>query len=150
MEQYVYRTEFNLVYPVNDLDAACKFLEESNYCLLRILIEDISRKIGEDVSKKLVSITWHLKHEDSGYIELISTEELDEQVLEAVSLWISAQCADGVGETFEQKDFANYNTLGDSWMFDDEEEEMEYEASWVMASFDWKTNKYKLRLFKVK
>ena len=150
MEQYIYRTKFNLVYPVNDIGAARKFLEESNDRLIEYLKEDICERTGEDVSKKLVSITWHLRYEDSGYIELISTEDLDEQVLEAASLWIKGQCADGMGETFEQMDFANYNTLGDAWMFDNEEEEMEYEASWVMASFDWKTNKYKLRLFKVK
>lgn len=150
MEQYIYRTEFRLEAPVNDINAARKFLEDNSELLLKLLRDDIGAKFLEAADSKFVSITWNLVDEDSGYIEVVTTEELWDQALDAISQWIRGHCADGVGETFEQMDFANYNTLGDSWMFDDEEEEMEYEASWVMASFDWRTNKYKLRLFKVK
>ena len=69
---------------------------------------------------------------------LQSLRLLNQDELDFVSSWITGQNSDGLGEGFEQQEFA--------WMpYDDDDD---YYDDGEMASFDWQTNNYKLHLVK--
>lgn len=137
---YKYQTTFYLLADVLDLDEAQAYLEEDNM----LYYFD-----NEEIKRKLQSIKWHLTDCGSGYIEVIANEELAENELDEISAYISGQNADGIGESFEQQDFASYDAallndrgeIDDSLLYDDD-----YEEDWVMASFDWNSNYYVLEL----
>ena len=137
---YKYQTTFYLLADVLDLDEAQAYLEEDNM----LYYFD-----NEEIKRKLQSMTWHLTDCGSGYIEVISNEELAENELEEISEYIKGQNSDGIGEGFEQQDFASYDAallndrgeIDDSLLYDDD-----YEEDWVMASFDWNSNYYVLEL----
>ena len=132
-----YRTQFTLVAPVLDWEAAQEYLSEDN--MANYLRNDLDDSCGYfnipigHLRDKVISLEWHLEDKSQGYIELCTTEEFAPEELAQISEWVSGQNSDGLGEGFEQQDFANYED--DS--YDDEEEE-----HWVMASFDWSYNKY--------
>lgn len=134
---FKYRTNFNLIADVRDLDAAQEYLTEDNMAeYLRDSLDDSCSYFNIPMGHlrdKVISLEWHLESSDSGYIELCTKTEFTPEELAQISEWVGGQNSDGLGEGFEQQDFANYED--DS--YDDEEEE-----HWVMASFDWKTNKY--------
>lgn len=137
---YKYQTTFYLLADVLDLDEAQAYLEEDNM----LYYFD-----NEEIKRKLQSMTWHLVDCGSGYIEVIANEELSENELEEISEYIKGQNSDGIGEGFEQQDFASYDAallndrgeIDDSLLYDDD-----YEEDWVMASFDWNSNYYVLEL----
>lgn len=137
---YKYQTTFYLLADVLDLDEAQAYLEEDNM---------LDYFDNEEIKRKLKSMTWHLTDCGSGYIEVIANEELSENELEEISAYISGQNSDGIGEGFEQQDFASYDAallndrgeIDDSLLYDDD-----YEEDWVMASFDWNSNYYVLEL----
>lgn len=137
---YKYQTTFYLLADVLDLEDAQAYLEEDNM----LYYFD-----NEEIKRKLKSITWHLTDCGSGYIEVIANEELAENELDEISAYISGQNSDGLGESFEQQDFASYDAallndrgeIDDSLLYDDD-----YEEDWVMASFDWNSNYYVLEL----
>ena len=125
MTKYV--TKFNLEVPVK-VDDANNYLQEDDMCdYLKNDIDNTTIKPNE-----LVSITWSIdksytNYNDHGTITLITTRDFTEKELDFVSEWVSGQNSDGLGEGFEQN-FPNDDENG----YDDS-----------MASFDWKTNKYK-------
>lgn len=137
---YTYQTKFYLLADVLDLNDAQAYLEEDNM---------LNYFDNEQIKRKLQSIEWHLVDEGSGYIEVIANTELSDNELEEISAYISGQNSDGLGEGFEQKDFASYDAAlideygneNSSLAWDDD-----YEEDWVMASFDWQNNDYKLEL----
>lgn len=137
---YKYQTTFYLLADVLDLDEAQAYLEEDNM----LYYFD-----NEEIKRKLQSIKWHLTDCGSGYIEVIANEELSENELDEISEYIKGQNSDGIGESFEQQDFASYDAnkyddYGNEisvWDLDDD-----YEEDWVMASFDWNSNYYVLEL----
>ena len=121
---YTYCTDFTLTNPVNDFGAAQAYLTD----------DDMTKywKNGHKQSK-VIKIQWDLIDEQTGHIVVITNDELTSNEADELSNWISGQNSDGLGEGFEQQDFA--------WIpYDDEEDEGE------MASFDWETNDYKLVL----
>lgn len=130
---YIYRTYFKLTACVNDFDEAAKYLKEDN--MVQYIKGDIT--VPEDVQTSIISIDWILKELDSGYIELKTNKALSAKELESISEWVSGQCSDGLGEGFEQQDFANYQDEGLSGY-----DESDWDDEWIMASFDWQTNKY--------
>ena len=91
-------------------------------------------------------IKWELA--DNGYdgmITLTTTRELNEKELKYISEWVSGQNSDGLGEGFEQQDFADYYPCdrGECDDYNDRDQcgyghcpYFEYSA------FDWKTNDY--------
>ena len=96
---YIYETPFSLVAPVNDLEAAQAYLEEDN------MVEYLDKErcsAADDIK----AITWILEDEESGVIRVNAIRELTEEELDQLSDWISGQCSDGLGEGFEQQDFA--------------------------------------------
>ena len=138
---YIYKTYFKLRYEVNDLKAAQEYLAEDD--MTTYLIED--GRIAREVRDVVVSIRWILTDEQSGAIVLTTKTELSAEQLLTISDWVSGQNSDGLGEGFEQQDFANYDLgLYDEYgrYNSDLELEEEYEECYVMASFDWTTNKY--------
>lgn len=136
---YIYRTYFKLTAYVLDLDEANKFLQKDDMTMYLKHDSRISKNLQESIHK----IEWHLIDEESGNIELISNKELSSDELNIISDWVIGQCSDGLGESFEQQDFACYevdengNVLDRrrAWDYDSETEE-------VMASFDYKKNNY--------
>jgi hypothetical protein len=127
---FIYRANFNLTDSVNDFDSAYAYL----------LNDDMTKYLlGDDRGcKKVVSVQWILETESSGIIEVKTNAELTDLEKKNISEWISGQCSDGLGEGFEQQDFANYYIGDDLDYYNDED--------WIMASFDWETNNYDLEL----
>lgn len=132
----LYRTFFKLTAAVNDFEAAREYLLDDDMTVY--LLEDDRCTSFKD---KIKSIKWILSSESSGYIDLETTSELTDIELETVSDWVSGQNSDGLGEGFEQQDFAFYKDEGlvgyDGADWDDE---------YIEASFDWETNSYKFEL----
>lgn len=130
---YVYRTYFTLVACVNDLSAAQEYLTEDDMTVY--LKED--NRIPEDVRNAVEKIEWHLTDECSGNIELQTNRALSADELKPISEWVGGQNSDGLGEGFEQQEFANYEDEGLEGY-----DESDWDNEWIMASFDWKTNEY--------
>ena len=126
---YIYRTYFKLTANVIDFEAARDYLKNDE--MKRFMKGD--DRIPDNVYNYIDSIEWILKDTDSGIIELRTTRELTEKELKDIISWVSGQCSDGIGEGFEQQDFANYS--------DEDYDDEDYE-DYVMTSFDWMTNEY--------
>lgn len=136
---YVYRTYFNLEYPVTDFEEARGYLTEED---MTKYLKDDSR-IDASVRDAVVKIEWVLKYEQSGYIELQTNKELTATELKSISEWVSGQNSDGLGEGFEQQDFACYDVDEDGEPIDQRRAwDYEGETETVMASFDWQSNNY--------
>ena len=97
--KYIYETNFHLEAPVNDYDEAYAYLTEDD--MLQYLD---TKRAPED--NCITSIDWILEDEESGIIRVRSKRELTETELEQISDWIAGQNSDGLGEGFEQQDFA--------------------------------------------
>lgn len=136
----LYRTNFRLEYPVIDVSAAQEYLSKDD--MTKYLKSD--SRINDSTKEKISKITWILRDDQYGYIELETTDEMLDLELSNISNWVSGQNSDGMGEGFEQQDFANYQ-LENGWGYDEDEYD-DYNEDWVMASFDWRTNDYKFEL----
>ena len=159
-----YQTDFLLSEPVCDLEAAQEYLSEDNMADYFDAYGNITDELVDAVTR----IDWILDDEMSGHITVETTRDLEPSEMEAVSDWIVGQNADGIGEGFEQRDFACFTDESYYWDHDDWESlepnprdfdsEEDYEAEneywWesepseedymVMCSFDWETNDYPL------
>ena len=140
MARYV--TEFHLTHPVNDLSAAREYLQADN--MTEYLIDDLDYlKLTRLQPSDIVNLQWDLRDEQHGLIYLDTAIDLTDDELAKISEWVSGQNSDGLGEGFEQQDFAS----GEDWEeyeYEDEdgETQTDYEEVNTMASFDWKTNNY--------
>ena len=142
---YIYRTYFKLVEPVIDLNEAREYLTEDD--MVQYLKGDDRQ--DPNTTKDVTKITWILQDEQSGYIELEATRELEDYELSKISDWVSGQNSDGLGEGFEQQDFACYDIDEDGYPIDSNRMwDYEGETETVMASFDWHSNQYKFELYK--
>lgn len=138
-----YYTNFMLSHSVNDFEKAKQYLIEDN--MTNYLKTDMS--LPKSARDKVELIEWQLIKENQGQIEVKTNEYLTDEESSAISEWISGQCSDGLGEGFEQQDFANYMEGDEYNPYFVEEEAVEFEEhDYVMASFDWRTNKYELKL----
>lgn len=136
----IYRTYFKLTNYVIDFEEARKYLIEDN---MKQYLQNDSR-CSTDTYSKILSIEWILKDKNSGYIELKTTEELSTEELDKLSDWVRGQNSDGIGESFEQQDFACYvsEDFDTEGYYDEDYDENDY----ITASFDWQTNEYKFEL----
>ena len=140
MARYV--TEFHLTNRVNDFDAAREYLREDD--MTQYLINDLDYlKLTRLQPSDIVNIQWDLQDEQYGLIYLDTAIDLTDDELAKISEWVSGQNSDGLGEGFEQQDFAS----GEDWEeyeYEDEDgdTQTDYEEVITMASFDWETNSY--------
>lgn len=132
--EFEYYTDFVLYYPVNDFEAARDYLTSED--MTKYLINSFNHHKDMETLKPedIISIEWKLLDEEEGKIILITTRKLTDKESKAISEWISGQNSDGLGEGFEQQDFAF------AYYENDEEYKLMY------SSFDWRTNNYKLHL----
>lgn len=143
MARYV--TEFHLTHPVNDLDAAREYLQADN--MTEYLIDDLDYlKLTRLQPSDIVNLQWDLQDKQYGLIYLDTAIDLTDDELAKISDWVSGQNSDGLGEGFEQQDFA----AGEDWEeyeYEDEDgdTQTDYEEVSTMASFDWKTNNYSFK-----
>lgn len=103
---YIYRTNFTLNNDVSDFEEAKKYLIEDD--MTKYLKDDLDNEnySGDFEVDGIQSIEWVLTKPSSGYVELVSEVKLSEHELEYISEWVSGQNSDGLGESFEQQDFA--------------------------------------------
>ena len=127
-----YRTYFKLTACVNDLNAAQEYLKAED---MTIYLKEDSRL--KSVSQFVEKIEWILKDESSGYIDLTTNKELTAEQLAIISDWVSGQNSDGLGEGFEQQNFACYEDEGLIGY-----EGSKWDNETIIASFDWETNQY--------
>lgn len=132
--EFEYFTDFVLDYPVSDFEAAREYLAEED--MTRYLIGSLSYSKGMKTldPEDIISIEWKLLDNEEGKVVLITTRELTDTESKAISRWISGQNSDGLGEGFEQQDFA----------FVYYEDDEQYKA--MYSSFDFRTNNYELHL----
>lgn len=121
-----YKTQGELAYPVNDLTAARDFLRERGTKMHEYIYPD-------EAARGVHSVTWDLINDHQWEVTLIADFRLSPVQLEQLSNWISGQNSDGLGESFEQQQFAEQP-------YDDDD--TEYDTS----SFDWETNQCVLEL----
>lgn len=133
---FKYKTPFHLVL-VNENDVIEGVgLEPENFgqadAYLRA--DDMKQYVDEPLRSKLNKVEWNLEGTDEGIIVVEANQELTQDELSELSDWIKGQCSDGLGEGFEQQEFAQLYEY-DEWGDED----------WVgMVSFDWRSNNYKL------
>lgn len=149
-KHYHYTTKFNLQYEVIDFEAAKHYLTEDNMThYLKDELDYLSDKVEDQSnlsvpsSDSIDSITWNLRTPWSGTIDLVTNEPLGEKQLKTISNWVGGQNSDGLGEGFEQQDFAEYFDE-ESYEMDggDENDEINSNDYYIMASFDWRNNDY--------
>lgn len=132
---HIYTTRFHLDAPVTDIEDAQAYLSEDDMTQY----VDVKADDGSELSDVIESVEWELTSEESGDIDVTATRELSQSELDRMSEWIGGQNSDGLGESFEQQPFANYEEESDYDDYDDYDD-----GAYVMASFDWRTNDYKL------
>ena len=127
---HVYRTEFHLTNPVKNFKEA----------MLYLIRDDMTKYLlcDDRGCNKVENVRWQLTEDDEGYIEVIASESLSDEESANISSWIRGQCSDGLGEGFEQQDFACYCDGDYDPYYDD------YDECAVIASFDWESNMYAL------
>ena len=152
----IYRTNFRLSAPVNDIKEARNYLQEDD--MTNCLIDEINAAQDEENSYRIkgfigldssliLSLKWELTDEKHGYVELETKKPLTEKQLEGVSDFVSGQNSDGLGEGFEQQEFAEcFDETGyyaAMMMYEEDGECYPDECAYrTSASFDWRTNKY--------
>ena len=102
--KYLYDTNFKLNAEVNDFDEASNYLTEDD---MTVYLKD-DNDIPISVREAVVHIEWELIGDDYGKIHLTTTRKLDEKELEYISDYVKGQNSDGLGEGFEQQDFADH------------------------------------------
>ena len=128
---FIYETSFNLEAPVNNFGAAQEYLDE----------DDMVQYLDESrcsAAKDIGSIVWILDDEQSGKIRVTAKRELTEEELDQLSDWILGQNSDGLGEGFEQQDFAEsyYNPDDGEGPYTRSEAEREIERLWDQIDID--------------
>lgn len=96
--------------------------------------DDMTRYIyPSELAVFIAHIEWHL-HADghNWHVTAKTMRELTDDELKQLSEWVSGQNSDGLGEGFEQQDFAEYFET-DRW--GDPKED-----TYQMCSFDWEKN----------
>lgn len=123
--KYIYETNFRLECPVNDFDEAYNYLTE----------DDMTQYLDKERCKAtpdITSVEWILEDEESGKIVVRAIRELTEDELDELSDWIRGQNSDGLGEGFEQQEFAEsyFNPETGDGPYTRREAEREVEKLW--------------------
>lgn len=154
MPTYTYSTPFEFTNPLPDGKAfhdARRYLDSSNVPTKDCpSMSYFLRESVPEAERLGLNVAWRLGSPEGGSIEVESPEELDTETLSKISMWISGQNSDGLGEGFEQQDFAIIDD-GDDRSWDDDEDYDPYDP-WSddgteCVSFDWQDNDYMLTLW---
>lgn len=147
--EYIYQTKFFLKAEVLSIEDANNYLQDED--MTKYLKADF-----KDIADDIINIKWSLVTNRYGTVTLITNRELDNDELKSISKWINGQNSDGIGEGFEQQDFASY-TERDEIMYDlhqrgiysidlGESEDEPDDSYLTVCSFDWRNNDYELEL----
>lgn len=124
--EFVLRSEYG-----DDIEHA-ELLEKEFGAASAFLDREMSEFYDGDAADKIKSIKWTLEGTDGGCVIVETSDELSDDERKDVSAWIKGQCSDGIGESFEQRDFAEvYDEFAETCL--------------GMLSFDWESNNYELR-----
>ena len=74
------------------------------------LDQDMSEYYQGSGSEKVESILWFIGSPEGGTITVETNVELTSDEQNELSSWIKGQCSDGIGEAFEQQEFAELTT----------------------------------------
>lgn len=95
--------------------------------------DDMTRYLDEPLRGVVERIQWHLNHDGhTYYVEAIANRDLTDDELAQLAAWVSGQNSDGLGEGFEQQDFA--------WVGEERDFFGDVVDEGAMCSFDWQTN----------
>lgn len=134
MTAHTYKTGGNLTGSVSDVEAARDYLRRDD---MTVYVKHAS---FEGLDKLVHDIRWDLVDEVTWTVTVITNRLLTAEESTGLSEWISGQNSDGLGEGFEQQEFAESYDRDSHGDID--------EDSYAMASFDWQTNDCKLTLVK--
>ncbi len=105
MEKYLYRTYFDLSDNIPDEHwmEARKYLDEDN----------MANYLPDELSEKIILIQYDLITNNRGFINIISNVLLTQEELIALKDELDGQNSDGLGEGFEQQEFAELHSSED-------------------------------------
>lgn len=105
MEKYLYRTYFDLSDNIPDEHwmEARKYLNEDN----------MANYLPDELSEKIILIQYDLITNNKGFINIISNALLTQEELIALKDELDGQNSDGLGEGFEQQEFAELHNSED-------------------------------------
>ena len=105
MEKYLYRTYFDLSDNIPDKHwmEARKYLDEDN----------MANYLPDELSEKVILIQYDLITNNKGFINIISNALLTQEELIELKNELDGQNSDGLGEGFEQQEFAELHNSED-------------------------------------
>ena len=105
MEKYLYRTYFDLSDNIPDEHwmEARKYLDEDN----------MANYLPDELSEKVILIQYDLITNNKGFINIISNALLTQEELIELKNELDGQNSDGLGEGFEQQEFAELHNSED-------------------------------------
>ena len=105
MEKHLYRTYFDLSDSIPDEHwmEARKYLDEDN----------MANYLPDELSEKIILIQYDLITNNRGCINIISNALLTQEELIALKDELDGQNSDGLGEGFEQQEFAELHNSED-------------------------------------
>ena len=130
MKTFLYRTSGTLTGTIerNNVGLAQAYLTH----------DDMTQYLDDSIAPVIAHIQWNLLADGHNYnITAVAIRELTKDEQRVLSEWCSGQNSDGLGEGFEQQEFAETSCEG----CDDCSEWDGCESGWSMISFDWETNK---------
>lgn len=119
---YTYETRGTLTHAIDadNVSLAQAYLEE----------DSMVQYIDEELEDFVESVDWELDDDGFNYkVVAVANKKLTKAQLKQLSEWVSGQNSDGLGEGFEQQEFAEHR-IEVNW------DEFDYE----MCSFDWTSN----------
>lgn len=133
MHTITYRAEGVLTSSIaeENLSAAQEYLQSDN----------MTQYLDEDLAPVIAFIQWRLHADGHAWsVDAHAIRELTDVELKSLADWVSGQNSDGLGEGFEQQEFAELREdCGDCWNCENGYS-CEDESGYGMISFDWKTN----------
>ena len=132
--RYVYAGTLTGV--IADVAAAQRYLAEH---------DDMAQHLDEDLPEVL-DVRWELDADGLTYrVKALATRELTPSEIVLLTEWVKGQHSDGLGEGFEQQDFAWMDAAENDMPWDEDDEVDAYDDG-EMIRFDWETNTSKFEL----
>lgn len=148
-KEFIYSVNFHLKNDVLSISDANEYLQEDD--MTNYLKKDLNNSKFTELQNNIIKIYWEIITSNSGKISLITNKKLSKEELDYISQWINSQNSDGIGEGFEQQDFASYTERSEYIYNAHNNVDYNYadnldDSYLIIASFDWEDNNYKLEL----